>query len=68
MERAVGQLEGEVGAIKDRLERIEDKLDSVVSAVQHARGGWWTLMLIGSVAGTLGALLATFWGAITGRH
>ncbi|WP_062537423.1 hypothetical protein [Mizugakiibacter sediminis] len=68
MERTVGQLEGRVGSIEDRLERIEDKLDSVVNAVQRARGGWWTLMVVGSAAGTLGALLATWWGYFTGGH
>lgn len=45
-----GQLE-----MKAKMAQVEGKVDLIVTAVTEAKGGWKLLMIIGGMAGTVGA-------------
>lgn len=57
VQRDLGALEARMNAVEERLERIEGKVDELVLRLAHARGGIRMLIAVGSVAGTLGALI-----------
>lgn len=60
LHRTIGAHEAQLDDLQRRVERIEDKLDLLLATVNEARGGWRTLMLIGGLAGAVGALLHKF--------
>ena len=57
VQREIGALEARMDAVEQRLERIEGKVDELVQRLGEARGGIRMLIAVGSVAGTLGALI-----------
>lgn len=72
-ERDFGRLEAEVKTLKDQNiefkashQRMNDKLDLLVSAVTEAKGGWKMLMMVGSASAVLGALTSKIYLAIKG--
>lgn len=68
MDRDIGRLEERSVSTERRLEAVEEKLDQVLETLQHARGGWKMLMVIGGGAAALGGLIASSWSTITGKH
>ncbi|MDE2426919.1 MAG: hypothetical protein KGO96_13550 [Elusimicrobia bacterium] len=68
VDRDIGVLTERSVATEKRLQAVEDKLDEVLQTLQHAKGGWKMLMVIGGGAAALGGLLASFWSTVTGKH
>lgn len=68
MDRDIGRLEERSVATERRLESVEDKLDQVLETLQHARGGWRMLMIVGGACAAIGSLVSAFWSTITGKH
>ncbi len=63
-DRDFGRLEAEVVALKAQnarleanQERMNEKLDVLVTAVTEAKGGWQMLLAIGSAAAATGAIV-----------
>lgn len=67
LHRRIGRSEGELAALKERLDKMEPKLDKILETLAQARGGWKTLMLVAGIAGTMGALAAKVAGFIQFR-
>lgn len=63
-QRTLGKLEMIAETHEDRLQRIEEKLDHVVSAIDSAKGGWKTLVAAGAVASALTAGFMKWFGWI----
>lgn len=53
--RAVGKLEGRMDSFDQRLERLEEKMDELLTIVHSARGGWRMLVMVSGVSAALGA-------------
>lgn len=57
----IGSLTADVANIKAQLEKQDKTLTEVRDMIVSAKGGWWTLMAVGGIAGSIGAFLARFW-------
>lgn len=57
----IGSLTADVANIKRQLEKQDKTLTEVRDMIVSAKGGWWTLMAVGGIAGGVGAFLAKFW-------
>lgn len=51
------RLDERVKALNARFDKIEPKIDFLISFVERQRGGWWTLTVICGLAGSLGAVV-----------
>ncbi len=60
VQRNLGQHDAQLDDLDRRVERIENKLDEIITSIHEAKGGWKTLMLIGGAAGAMGAFLGKF--------
>lgn len=54
---AVAALQTQIQQITERQSRIDGKLDTVISELSHAKGGWKVMMLLGGAASSAGAAL-----------
>ena len=61
----LGELQGRMQSFEDTMARHEaddrvtrDDIKAIRSAIDQAKGGWKTLMLVGGLAGAVGALVA----------
>lgn len=52
---AVAALQAQIAQITERQSKIDGKLDTVITELSTARGGWRAMMLIGGAASSLGA-------------
>jgi prefoldin subunit 5 len=52
---AVAALQTQIAQITERQSRIDGKLDTVISELSAAKGGWRVMMLVGGAASSLGA-------------
>lgn len=52
---AVAALQTQIAQITERQSRIDGKLDTVISELSQAKGGWRVMMLVGGAASSLGA-------------
>lgn len=52
---AVAALQTQIAQITERQSRIDGKLDTVISELAAAKGGWRVMMLVGGAASSLGA-------------
>ncbi len=70
-QRALGQLEADVRALKEtqvairdsvnrRLDKIEQRQEELLVALSKTKGAWRTIVVFGGIAATLGALSAKF--------
>lgn len=59
LHRDIGSLEARMDSVERRLEKIEGRLDQLVLLAEQAKGGWRTLIAVGSVAASIGAGLAS---------
>lgn len=55
VERELGRLDERTNHHHDRLERIEKKLDHVITVIDRAGGSWKALVAAGTLAATLTA-------------
>jgi uncharacterized membrane protein len=62
LQRDLGRVEGRMEAMDARLERIEANLITVVEHVQQSKGGMRALTWLGTIAGAVGAGIATVAG------
>ena len=60
LERDMGRLEGRMGAMEKTVQEIHDDTKNISAALNEARGGWKTLLLVAGVAGAAGAILSKF--------
>lgn len=60
MERTVGKLEGRMDGVEQRLERMEEKMDELLSTVHAARGGWRLLIALGTISAAIGGVITHF--------
>lgn len=68
MDRDIGRLEERSVATERRLEAVEEKLDQVLETLQHARGGWRMLMVVGGAAAALGSGFTAIWTFFIPKH
>lgn len=69
LHRDMGRMEGRLAAMEDRFERVEQTLDRIdqrlariESHESQLTGAWWVLAAIGTVVGTVVALVVGhFW-------
>ena len=61
----LGELQGRMVALercaennRDDMRRLFEDVQAIRTAIDQARGGWKTLMLVGGMAGAIGALVA----------
>jgi hypothetical protein len=64
LQRELGRLDERTNHHADRLQRIEDKLDHIVSAIDGAKGGWKALVAAGAVASVITATAMKIIGAV----
>ncbi len=64
-QRTLGRLENRADNHEDRLVRIEEKLDHLVSVVDAAKGGWKALVAAGAIASALTAVFMKVLGWLT---
>lgn len=55
MNRELGRHGAQIDGLEARMARVETKLDRVLAVLSEARGGWKTLILVGAIAGAVGA-------------
>jgi prefoldin subunit 5 len=58
--RAIGRLEGKVDTIDSALAEMREELKDVVQIAHQARGGFRTLVGVGSIAGAVGSAFTAF--------
>ncbi len=66
-DRDFGRLESEVVALKaqnvrleNQIEKMDAKIDVLVTAITEAKGGWKMLLAIGTSSAAVGAFVAKF--------
>jgi len=57
IDRDLGRMESDIETLKIGLADVQKDIKSILSTLSEARGGWKTLMLVGGIAGAVGALL-----------
>lgn len=58
LQRDMGRLEARVDAQESELREIKADVKAILALVNQAKGGWKTLVVVGAVAGAMGALVA----------
>lgn len=66
LNRAIGRLEGKVDSLDERLKLMDGKLEGVVTLAHQARGGFRTLLAVGSIAGVIGSAITTLFVKMKG--
>jgi hypothetical protein len=66
LQRELGRLDERTTNHADRLQRIEEKLDHIVSAIDSAKGGWKALVAAGAIASVITATIMKLIGSIYG--
>ncbi len=56
--RDFGRLEAEVESLRNEVAGLRADVRELLAIVSQAKGGWRTLVMVGSVAGAIGAFLA----------
>ena len=56
----IAVLKTELTYVRKDLDEVKDDLKAIKETLQEARGGWKTLMLVGGISSSIGALLAKF--------
>ena len=54
----VARLSVKVGVLESHMEEVRDDVKSLLALANQTKGGWKTIILVASVAGATGALLA----------
>ena len=56
--RTIGRLEAQVKSQGDQIKTLVIEIRGIRSTLDEAKGGWKTLMLVGSLAGVAGGAVA----------
>lgn len=64
LHRDLGRLEGRVMALESQVSEMKDMLSDMHETILAAKGGWKTLIAVGSIGAALGTLFAKLAGAI----
>ena len=59
LQRTIGRLEQAVTTLTHETAAMKRDLESVRETLQHARGGWRVLMLLGGASAGMGAAIST---------
>lgn len=59
-ERTIGKLEARTEALEDDIQEIRADVKSILAIMNQTKGGWKTLVVVGGISGSLGALLMKF--------
>lgn len=54
--RDLGKHDAEIETLKADVKEIKASVATILTTLSEARGGWKTLVLVGGVAGTMGAI------------
>ena len=58
----IARLETKIVHLSEIIERLSDKVDTLSSKFSEARGAWFALVAVGSIAGFFGSKIgAWFW-------
>ena len=63
-DREVGEHDARLKALEQQVAELRADVKSILSVLNEARGGWKTLMLVGGIAGMMGATVAKIAGAL----
>lgn len=59
---AIARLETQLEAVSERSEKIEAKVDRLVTAWDTAQGGWKLVIVLGSLLGGIVTIAGAIWG------
>lgn len=59
-ERDIGRLEGRMNSVESDLQEMKKDVKEILEVMNQAKGGWKTLVIVGTVSGAVGAFLAKF--------
>jgi hypothetical protein len=68
VDRDLGRLEEKAASTERRLQVIEAQLALVLETLQHARGGWRMLMVVGGACAAIGSGITAVWASMAGKH
>lgn len=63
-DREMGEHDARLKALEQQVTELRADVKSILSVLSEARGGWKTLMLVGGIAGMMGATIAKLAGAL----
>lgn len=63
-DREMGEHDARLKALEQQVAELRADVKSILSVLNEARGGWKTLMLVGGIAGMMGATVAKIAGAL----
>jgi chromosome segregation ATPase len=66
VQRDLGRHDADIESLKAQVDRIETKVDSLVSAVDRAKGGWQLLLGVAGVSSAVTAVMVKLIAAIKG--
>lgn len=66
VQRDLGKHEAKIETMDDRIARLETKVDTLIAAVEQAKGGWKILMGVSAASSALTAVVFKFWGIMKG--
>lgn len=64
----LGRHDAKIQALEARMKIVEGKIDTVISILTQAKGGWKTLMWVGGACSALTAGLLKLTGFLHGGH
>lgn len=64
LHRDLGRLEGRVLALESQVAEMKEMLSDVHEAITAAKGGWKTLIAVGSIGAGLGAFFIKLLGIV----
>ena len=56
--RSYGRLEGQVEQLKSDVHNLKENVQAMRDLMEQSKGGWRTLVWLGGMAGTAGALIS----------
>ena len=59
-ERELGEHEARIGGLEGDMKELRSDVKQILAEMHKAKGGWRTLMLVGGMAGAVGALVGKF--------
>lgn len=59
-----GELKGEFTALREEVRSMKASIEKLVAISENAKGSWKTLVVLGTVAGSVGTVLSKYipWG------
>lgn len=65
-DREVWRLSAQVEDARERLEKLEGKVEEILRILNEAKGGWRVLLMVGGAVGAAVAITLKLWGLIVG--